>query len=91
MFRLTRQLVARQTEGIPDDLLVYLAPELKKDLVDGDSRSPVIKAASTFPHTHLVSSVTYSAKHAVLAHLVSLDEDANIAVDSLVQPVFLAS
>lgn len=50
---LTRQLVARQAESVTYDSLVNLSSNLKQDLTDGHSTSPVVERTFTFTHTHL--------------------------------------
>lgn len=54
-FILPRQLVTRQPERIPDNLLVHIALDLKQDLAHGRPARPVVEAALTLTHTLIVS------------------------------------
>ena len=58
----TWQLVPRQPEGVPDDLLVHHSPDLKENLVDGDSGRPVIERALSFTHSHLCARIGQRAR-----------------------------
>ena len=55
--RRTWQFVARQSECIPNDLLVYLALDFEYDLADGHSACPVIERSLALAHTCLVTTL----------------------------------
>lgn len=53
---LTRQLIPRQTEGIPHDLFVQVSLDLEDDLADSQSSGPMIKAALSLSHSAFVAA-----------------------------------
>lgn len=82
---LTGKLVASKAEGIAHNLLVNTTLDLEEDLVDGHSRSPVVKRAFTLAHTHLIGELAPAAWRACCTtYFITADIDTNVAALALV-------